>query len=36
MAHEWIADETYVLSIPDWGVGSDHRPLVATFNTADK
>jgi endonuclease/exonuclease/phosphatase family metal-dependent hydrolase len=36
MAHEWITGETYVLSIPDWGVGSDHRPLVATFNTTDK
>jgi endonuclease/exonuclease/phosphatase family metal-dependent hydrolase len=35
MAREWIGKETYVLTIADWGVGSDHRPLVATFNTGD-
>jgi endonuclease/exonuclease/phosphatase family metal-dependent hydrolase len=31
MAREWEANETCVLTIPNWGVGSDHRPLVATF-----
>src|SRR5207237_2043074 len=36
MAHEWVTNETYVLSIPNWGLGSDHRPLVATFEAADK
>jgi endonuclease/exonuclease/phosphatase family metal-dependent hydrolase len=36
VAREWIKDETYVLSMPNWGVGSDHRPLVATFHAADK
>src|SRR5437899_1511457 len=31
MAREWIANETYVLALPDWGLASDHRPLVAAF-----
>ena len=32
MARAWVKDKTYVLTIPNWGVGSDHRPIVATFN----
>jgi len=36
MAREWVTNETYVLTIPNWGVGSDHRPLVATFEATDK
>jgi endonuclease/exonuclease/phosphatase family metal-dependent hydrolase len=36
MAREWIPEETYVRTIPNWGVGSDHRPIVATFEAADK
>lgn len=36
MAREWVTNETYVLSIPNWGLGSDHRPLVATFEAEDK
>ncbi len=36
MAREWVSKETYVLTIPNWGVGSDHRPLVATFEAEDK
>jgi endonuclease/exonuclease/phosphatase family metal-dependent hydrolase len=31
MARGWITNETYVLGIPNWGVASDHRPIVATF-----
>lgn len=31
MARAWVPGETYVLSVPNWGVGSDHRPLVAGF-----
>jgi endonuclease/exonuclease/phosphatase family metal-dependent hydrolase len=27
----WLKDETYILSTPDWGLASDHRPLVAGF-----
>jgi endonuclease/exonuclease/phosphatase family metal-dependent hydrolase len=36
MAREWVRSETYIPRIPNWGVGSDHRPLVATFNAADQ
>ncbi|HWI56141.1 MAG TPA: endonuclease/exonuclease/phosphatase family protein [Bacillota bacterium] len=36
MAREWVTNETYVLRMPNWGVGSDHRPLVATFEAQDK
>lgn len=31
MARDWLPHETYVLALRDWGVGSDHRPIVATF-----
>ncbi len=31
MAHEWLTNQTYVLRLPNWGVGSDHRPVVAAF-----
>jgi endonuclease/exonuclease/phosphatase family metal-dependent hydrolase len=33
MARDWVTNETYALAIPNWGVGSDHRPIVATFKT---
>jgi endonuclease/exonuclease/phosphatase family metal-dependent hydrolase len=36
MAHEWVSSETYVLTLPNWGIGSDHRPILATFDTEDK
>ena len=36
MAHEWLPGETYVLASPNWGKGSDHRPVVATFEEGDK
>ena len=36
MAREWVTNETYVLTIPNWGLGSDHRPIVATFEAKDK
>lgn len=36
LAREWVSNETYVLTIPNWGVASDHRPVVATFETEDK
>ncbi len=36
MAREWKTNESYVLTIPNWGLGSDHRPLVATFEAEDK
>jgi endonuclease/exonuclease/phosphatase family metal-dependent hydrolase len=33
MARGWVTNGTYVLTVPNWGVGSDHRPIVATFKT---
>lgn len=36
MASEWVPEETYVLAFPNWGVASDHRPIVATFVAEDR
>ena len=33
MARDWVKAETFIPTVPDWGVGSDHRPLVAGFRT---
>jgi endonuclease/exonuclease/phosphatase family metal-dependent hydrolase len=35
LARRWVTNETYVLAVPNWGVGSDHRPIVATFAAPD-
>jgi endonuclease/exonuclease/phosphatase family metal-dependent hydrolase len=31
ISREWLNEDTYVFSSPDWGVASDHRPVVADF-----
>jgi len=31
LARAWDRNGTYILTLPDWGVASDHRPIVATF-----
>lgn len=36
MAREWDPTGTYVLRMPNWGVGSDHRPIVARFQAVDR
>lgn len=36
MKNEWLPAETYVLAIPNWGVASDHRPVVAGFVAEEK
>lgn len=36
MAREWQPDGTFIFTSPDWGVGSDHRPIVATFIAEDR
>jgi len=36
MAKECLKQETYVLALPNWGVGSDHRPIVAGFEAKEK
>ena len=35
MAHDWVKAETYIPMIPNWGVGSDHRPMAAAFEMND-
>jgi endonuclease/exonuclease/phosphatase family metal-dependent hydrolase len=35
MEERWVAAETYVLASPNWGVASDHRPVVAGFRIGD-
>lgn len=35
MAREWITEKTHVLTEANWGVASDHRPIVATFTASD-
>jgi endonuclease/exonuclease/phosphatase family metal-dependent hydrolase len=32
MARDRVKAGTYIPAIPNWGIGSDHRPIVATFN----
>jgi endonuclease/exonuclease/phosphatase family metal-dependent hydrolase len=36
MAREWVTNETHVQTVPNWGVASDHRPLVATITAENK
>lgn len=36
MAAEWVTNKTYVLTLPGWGIASDHRPLVAAFTASDQ
>jgi len=36
MTPEWLPEETYVLAYPNWGLASDHRPIVATFVAEDR
>ncbi len=31
MSREWLNEDTYVFNPPDWGLASDHRPVVADF-----
>ena len=31
LAREWNPDDTHILTLPNWGAGSDHRPIVAGF-----
>lgn len=36
MARLWRENQSYVLALADWGVGSDHRPVVAAFEIGEK
>jgi endonuclease/exonuclease/phosphatase family metal-dependent hydrolase len=36
MAREWRPEGTFVLALPNWGLASDHRPVVAAFVAEDR
>ena len=36
MAREWLQDQTCISPIPDWGIASDHRPILAAFSAQDR
>jgi endonuclease/exonuclease/phosphatase family metal-dependent hydrolase len=36
LERDWLRNETYIPTIPNWGTGSDHRPIVAAFTTGEK
>jgi len=36
MKQLWLANETFIPTIPNWGTGSDHRPITAGFATDGK
>ena len=36
LAREWDKSQTYVLTLPNWGAASDHRPIVAGFFAEDR
>jgi endonuclease/exonuclease/phosphatase family metal-dependent hydrolase len=36
MAREWQAQDTFIPTVPNWGVASDHRPIVATFEAVNR
>lgn len=36
MAREWDSNATFVLSLPNWGLASDHRPIIGAFTARDK
>jgi endonuclease/exonuclease/phosphatase family metal-dependent hydrolase len=31
LTRDWVKEQTYISTIPNWGIGSDHRPIVAAF-----
>jgi len=36
LAREWLPGASWIVALPDWGIGSDHRPIVAGFVAADR
>jgi endonuclease/exonuclease/phosphatase family metal-dependent hydrolase len=36
MKRHWLPAGTYIPTIPNWGVGSDHRPVVAEFDVGQR
>jgi endonuclease/exonuclease/phosphatase family metal-dependent hydrolase len=36
MAREWRREGSYLPTLPDWGVASDHRPVVCEFEATER
>jgi endonuclease/exonuclease/phosphatase family metal-dependent hydrolase len=36
MAREWRREGSYLPTLPDWGIASDHRPVLCEFEAADQ
>ncbi|MCP5515652.1 MAG: endonuclease/exonuclease/phosphatase family protein [Verrucomicrobiales bacterium] len=36
LAAEWLPEATRVVTVPNWGLGSDHRPIIAGFAAKDR
>ena len=36
LANHRLPVETYIPTVPNWGIGSDHRPIVAGFSTNER
>ena len=36
LAREWVKEECYVFTAPNWGLASDHRPVVAAFRAENQ
>ena len=36
MAREWKTNGTYVLTLPNWGLASDHRPIIVSLVAEDR
>jgi endonuclease/exonuclease/phosphatase family metal-dependent hydrolase len=35
MARDWVKAGTYASTVPNWGIASDHRPIIASFGTGN-
>jgi len=35
LVKNWVRQDTYIPTLANWGMASDHRPIVATFSTGD-
>jgi len=36
MKHHWLAEGTFIPTIADWGIASDHRPVLASFTVEER
>lgn len=36
MTRTWRKADSCIATVPNWGLGSDHRPIVASFTTGEK